>query len=143
MQKGRGRRDFVRDGDKRSANTAMRRRARSVALGCAGLNIGHGRGERETGGEWWRGKERERKEGRDPRTNLSSSSISLPPLLLSTPLPLIKTKRILATDITFAFNLSTRQTRITSIRSKRLPRLLLDTAFHRVDVLLEGVVAQT
>lgn len=106
MQKGRGRRDFVRDGDKRSANTAMRRRARSVALGCAGLNIGHGRGERETGGEWWRGKERERKEGRDLRTNLSSSSISLPPLLLSTPLPLIKTKRILAIDITFAFNLS-------------------------------------
>lgn len=121
----------------------MRRRARSVALGCAGLNIGHGRGERETGGEWWRGKERERKEGRDPRTNLSSSSISLPPLLLSTPLPLIKTKRILATDITFAFNLSTKETRTTSIRSKRLPRLLLDTAFHRVDVLLEGVVAQT
>lgn len=44
------RRDFVRDGDKRSANTAMRRRARSVALGCAGLNIGHGGGERESGG---------------------------------------------------------------------------------------------
>lgn len=44
------RRDFVRDGDKRLANTAAWGCRRSPPVDCAGLNSGHGRGERETGG---------------------------------------------------------------------------------------------
>ena len=78
-------------------------------LAAPALNIGHGRGERETGGVWWWGKERERKEGRDLRTDLSSSSISLPPLFLSIPLPstfgCIKSSSIRATVFYYIQNI--------------------------------------